>query len=45
MIEEATRDPAVGIGKPERLSRNLWRHAGRVRLAPRSQELEHGHRT
>ena len=23
MIEEATRDPAVGIGKPERLSHNL----------------------
>ena len=23
MIEEATRDPAVGIGKPERLSFNL----------------------
>ena len=23
MIEEAARDPAVGIGKPERLSQNL----------------------
>jgi toxin YoeB len=23
MIEEATRDPATGIGKPERLSHNL----------------------
>ena len=23
MIEEAARDPAVGIGKPERLSHNL----------------------
>jgi toxin YoeB len=23
MIEEATRDPEVGIGKPERLSHNL----------------------
>jgi toxin YoeB len=23
MIEEATRDPAIGIGKPERLSHNL----------------------
>ncbi|TCK26395.1 Txe/YoeB family addiction module toxin [Pseudonocardia endophytica] len=23
MIEEAVRDPAVGIGKPERLSHNL----------------------
>ena len=23
MIEEARRDPAVGIGKPERLSQNL----------------------
>ena len=23
MIEEAARDPAIGIGKPERLSHNL----------------------
>lgn len=29
MIEEAARDPAVGIGKPERLSQNLSGHWSR----------------
>ena len=29
VIEEAARDPAVGIGKPERLSQNLSGHWSR----------------
>lgn len=29
MIEEAARDPATGIGKPERLSHNLYGYLSR----------------